>query len=305
MNVTAPLFIMMALGYLLKCLKVLDGGFLRKLNDINFKIFLPVMIFNNLYKTDITQVWNGTAVLIAVGSFIIIFGLLMITVPAVEKDNPRRSVIIGGIFRSNYSYIGIPVAAAICGSVNAGLSAIILAVITPLYNAAAVVSYEIFTESRVSAAHILGRIIKNPLIIASVLGIIGMLLKLRFPDVIDKTVTDLSKLCTPLALITIGGFFDFRTLKGNTKTLVLTTVIRLIVIPAVFFTASALLGMRGDNMAALFALFATPTAVSSFTFAQIMGGDANLAGQMVIVQSCASIATMFLWVLVLSSFGIF
>ena len=52
-------------------------------------------------------------------------------------------------------------------------------------------------------------------------------------------------------------------------------------------------------------VFASPTAVNSFTMAQQMGGDAELAGDIVVVTSAVSMLTMFLWVFLFKSLGMF
>lgn len=304
-DVTLPLFIMMALGYLLKCLKVMDGEFIKKINSLNFNVFLPVMMFNNLYSTDISAVWDGTAVLIAAVSSPIIFLLGMLIVPRLVKNNRRSGVAVQSLYHSNYSYVGIPVAMSICGTATAGISAIVLAVISPINNALSVVDYELFRGGKIRPGIIMKRILSNPLIIASVLGIAGMLLHIQLPGVFQKTLNGLSGVCTPLALVALGASFNFRSLTGNFRLLAVTSAVRLILVPAVFFTVSIALGLRGEALAAMFALFATPVAVVSYTLSQIMDGDSELAGQMVIIQSCASIATMFMWVFVLHSMGMF
>ena len=75
---------------------------------------------------------------------------------------------------------------------------------------------------------------------------------------------------------------------------------------AIFFPAlGALLGFRDAAFVSLLGVFASPTAVNSFTMAQQMGGDAELAGDTVVVTSAVSMLTMFLWVFLFKSLGMF
>lgn len=304
-NVTFPLFIMMALGYILKVAKVVDDELIKKINSLNFKIFLPVMMFNNLYSADISSLWNPTAVIVTVASPIIIFGIALFLVPRITKNNRRSGVIVQSLYHSNYSYVGIPVAMSICGTATAGISALVLAVVSPINNTLTVINYELFRGGKIRPLVIIKRILTNPLIIASVLGILGMLVKIEFPNILAKTLNDMSKVCTPLALVMLGASFNFKTLTGNAKPLILTSLVRLVVIPAIGFTVCILFGLRGEALASMVALFATPVAVVAYTLAQMMDGDYELAAQMIIVQSCASIFTMFMWVFILSSLGMF
>ena len=58
-------------------------------------------------------------------------------------------------------------------------------------------------------------------------------------------------------------------------------------------------------MITLLPLFGSPVATSSFAMAQQMGGDSDLAGQLVVYTSIFSIFTMFLWIVVLKSLCLF
>jgi predicted permease len=63
------------------------------------------------------------------------------------------------------------------------------------------------------------------------------------------------------------------------------------------------MGIRGIELATLMAMYAAPVASSSFPMAQELGGNAELAGEIVVITSLLSIATVFSWVLILSSSG--
>lgn len=79
---------------------------------------------------------------------------------------------------------------------------------------------------------------------------------------------------------------------------------RLICVPLVTLLVGWLLGMRGVELIAVLSVFAAPTAVASTPMAQEMGGDAELAGEIVAVTSFFSIITIFLWILVMSKLGL-
>ena len=81
--------------------------------------------------------------------------------------------------------------------------------------------------------------------------------------------------------------------------------IPLVLIPAIFVTGAILLGFRGPELCAIFLLFAAPTAVSSYPLAVSMDADPELAGQMVIFTTVCCLPTFFLWVMAMSSFGLF
>ena len=74
--------------------------------------------------------------------------------------------------------------------------------------------------------------------------------------------------------------------------------------PLIFLSLALAAGMRGVALACVFIAFGAPTAVSSFPMAQQMGGDGELAAEVVAVTSTFSILTTFLFVFALKSMGL-
>lgn len=202
-------------------------------------------------------------------------------------------MLIQGMFRSNYVIMGIPVATALLGADQLGTVSILIAVIVPLFNMLAVVVLEVFRGQKPKPLHILGQIAKNPLVIGSVLGILTLVAGIRLPHILEQTIQSVSAIASPLQLFLLGAFFQFSGLKTYRRELVTVSIAKLIVSPGLFLGLGALLGFRGVAFVSLIGIFASPTAVNSFTMAQQMGGDAELAGDIVVTTSAASILTMF------------
>ncbi|MEG0270466.1 MAG: AEC family transporter, partial [Clostridia bacterium] len=225
-------------------------------------------------------------------------------VPRFEKSNLRRGVMVQSIFRSNYILFGLPMAASLFGASETGTTAVLIAFVIPLFNLLSVIALEIFNVGKVNVKRILMGVVTNPLILGAMAAFVFLLTGLRLPRVVEQTVRDISKIATPLALIILGGSFTFSRLKPNLKHIVAAVSGRLILIPLCFVSLSVALGFRGVALGALLAMFASPTAVSSFTMAQQLHADDELAGQIVVVGSLCSVVTIFLWVSLLSSLGL-
>ena len=75
-------------------------------------------------------------------------------------------------------------------------------------------------------------------------------------------------------------------------------------LPALFLSLAVLLGIRDVGLASLVAVFASPTAVSSYPMAQQIGGDADLAAAQVVFTTALSGITVFLWVFLLRTLGL-
>ena len=305
LEIVLPLFLLMALGYVIKLTGMMNETSVKQVNKVIFKIFLPLLVFCNIYNTELAESFNSHLLLYGVAGVLIQFVLSLCLAVLLEKDNSQRGVMLQGMFRSNFVLFGIPISTALFGDTAAGLASILIAVIIPLYNVLAVISLELFNGKKPNLGKILIGIITNPLIIGSVLGIVFVVLKLSIPKPIYDTITDLSSIATPLAFVILGASFSFGDVRRYIKNVLIVLSAKLLVFPALFLGIALLLGFRGAPLAVLLTVFGAPIAVSSFTMAQQMGGDDKLAGQLVVVSSIFSIGTMFLLIFLLKELAFF
>lgn len=304
-NAVLPMCLVMALGYGTRRLGWLRREEISTINKIAFRIFLPCLLYYNIYCSDLSGSFDPLLMAYAVGGVLLTFGLALGYTLLTEKLPERRGVLIQGMFRSNYVIMGIPVVTALLGADQLGTVSILIAVIVPLFNMLAVVVLEVFRGQKPKPLHILGQIAKNPLVIGSVLGILTLVAGIRLPHILEQTIQSVSAIASPLQLFLLGAFFQFSGLKTYRRELVTVSIAKLIVSPGLFLGLGALLGFRGVAFVSLIGIFASPTAVNSFTMAQQMGGDAELAGDIVVTTSAASILTMFLWIFLFKSLGMF
>lgn len=295
-NVVLPLFFLMALGYALKKWNMYEDDTLKTINKLVFKVFLPVYLFNSIYTTDLSEVFDIKVILFAVAGLLLWYLLLMGIIPLIEKKNTKRGVMVQGMFRSNFVLFGLPVAISLCGEDKIGITSLLMGIIVPIYNVLAVVTLECFRGGRTSIKKIARGIVTNPLIIASLLGVLAYMIKLKLPYAVEKTMIDVGKIATPLALIALGGGFQFSRIKGDMKQLVLSVAGKLIVSSLFMVIPAILLGFRNEVLVPILLMSGAPTAVSSYTMAQQMGGDGDLAGEIVVFSTVISIFTIFLWV---------
>ena len=299
-----PIFIMMVLGYVLKEIGIFDEHTIKKINKSVFRVFLPLLVFYNVYTSELSDVFNTRLILYSVISIIVVFLLATIFIVLCEKDNSKRGVLIQGIFRSNFVIFGIPLSVSLYGDSISGTAAVLIAVITPLFNFLAVLVLEIFKNGKINFKNILKGVFTNPLIIASALGLLVLFSGIRFPQFLENTARDISKAATPLALIALGGSINFKKVKNNLKQLIIGITGKLVVTPLLILSVGILLGFRDAEMALLISLSASPVAVSSFTMAQQMGGDTDLAAQLQMFGTTICIVTVFLWIFILKQIGV-
>ena len=282
-----------------------DKDLLKKANTLVFKVFLPCMLFKNIYRSNIREQMQGGLCIFAAGSLLLLFALLCLIVPRVVKKENQQGVVIQGIFRSNYVIFGVAVVENMYGSANTATAAILSAVLVPMYNFLAVIALSFFGGKRErDFKKVIIGILKNPLILASVLGIIVSLSGIKLPKAADTTLNDLAKLATPIAFLILGGDFDFSKIKGNLKTAGCVILVKMVLLPLIFIPIVVAMGYRNSDLLAALLAYQTPVAVSSYIMAQQAGADEQLAGQLVVFSSIVSIFTLFVTIFILRQMGL-
>lgn len=336
-----PIVLTIMLGYFLKRINLLKQGFLTGANTFVFKVCLPCLLFINIYnEMDSFANVNWTVVIYAVIVVLVLFGIGLLVCVLTTKDNKRRGVILQCSFRSNYAIIGLTLIGNLGGDV--ALGSIVSAFSIPLFNILAVIALSIFVkdEQKVEGENgevapkkknaILGvllNIVKNPLIIGVCVGLIFVAIReimvaacgvpaAELPFRFDKqlsflygVVKNVSVIATPLALIVLGGQFEFSAVKGMAKEITVGTLCRIVLAPLIGIGVAILL----DNYTAiefgasayptLIALFGTPVAVASAIMAGGMNNDQQLATQLVVWTSIGSIFTLIAIVAILLGTG--
>ena len=318
----APIVLMVSIGYLLKRIGFMSADFARAANKLVFRVFLPSMLFLNVYRIENLAQMDFSYVLYTVAVLLVIFSLSIPAVLCITRRGDRRGVLIQASFRSNYALIGIPLASSLFGEAGSIVATLLSAVVIPMLNVLAVVSLTVFREQegkRPSVKSILLGIAKNPLIQSVLLGIVMLGLRamfvewgvsFRLSDVkpLFTVLSYLSNLATPLALLVLGAQFEFSAVPALKKELIYGILVRVLVVPLIGVgTAYLLFANRfsGAHFAAFVAMFCTPVAVSSVPMAQERGGDTVLAGQLVIWTTLFSALTVFIASFLLRAVGIF
>ena len=295
-KVVFPLLALMVLGYFLKTRGLLDKSTIKSMNGLIFRVFLPVNLFMNIYSSDINKTFDLFLILYACVSLVVIFIILCLIVPAFIKDRSDKSTVIQGISRSNIILYGIFIVEAISDSDGLGLLGVMVAFVIPLLNILAVLIFEMNRGQKINAGKVLKGIASNPLIIASVLAVLMLSLKINIPALITGTLDNLSRIAAPLSMVLLGGTFVFSSVKKHIVWLAVSSIVKLVIFPAIFLSIAILIGIRGVELVVLMVVFGSPTAISSFSMAEEMGGNSALAGEIIMATSVVSIVTIFFWV---------
>ena len=304
LNVVLPIFFIMTLGFFLKKIKMVDENSLNIMNRLVFRVFMTTLLFLNVYNIgDFSKLSIDNLKLLAYAFiiiFVIVFLAWLIYMPKV-KEKKKLSVLIQGVYRGNFVLFGLAIVDSIYGKEGLATVSLLTIVVIPTFNVLAVIILEYYSGREISKSKLLKQVFKNPLIIATLLGISFIVLKVNIPKPVYKTLSDISKIATPLAFIVLGAELQIGNMLKNIKYLISVNILRLVGNPLITIGVGKLIGFQGIELVALLSMSACPTAVASYTMAKEMNADGDLAGEIVATTSILSIFTIFCWVLVLKN----
>ena len=121
-----PIILMVAIGYIIKKIGFLTVDMGKVINKLVFRIFLPVMLFLNVYKIESLSLIEFDYILYALIATTAIFLLAIPCVVLITDKGDRRGALWQACFRSNYALIGIPLAASLFGQEGVSVAALLL-----------------------------------------------------------------------------------------------------------------------------------------------------------------------------------
>ena len=306
-NVTMPIFLVMVIGYILKQIGMLNDNFVTVANKFNFKVTLPFMLFKDIAGVDIKAVFDIKYVLFCAIVSTICFWVVWGTAKLLVRDKTIRWAFVQSSFRGSAAVMGLAFIQNIYGSSAMGPLMIVSAV--PLYNIFSVIvltfeandSTGIDKKAKIRQAGI--NICKNPIILSILAGLIVGLLEIQFPTLVNKTVSNVAQMATPLALITIGAGFEGRKALAKIAPTMAASMIKLVLQPLVFLPVAAWMGFSGEKMIAILIMLASPTTPSCYIMAKSMNNDEVLTASVIVTTTLMAAFTLTGWIFLLKTLG--
>lgn len=177
LNAVAPFMILLGIGFLAVRTGLTDRPFMNRLNALNFRLFFPFLMFNNIYSARPEDLPSAKLMIFAPAAIILLVLLLLLVVPRLVKENARRGVIIQALFRANFIIYGLPLTTYVFGQERSSVCGMMVMVVVSLFNVASVIILEIFREGgRVRPGKLLLGLVKNPLLQGCAAGLVCFLL---------------------------------------------------------------------------------------------------------------------------------
>lgn len=283
-------------GYLSSRLGVIGPEAENVLNRVSFYFAIPALLFTVLAKADIYVVFSSLVV-VALISAVVVAGLF-VAASVLWFHRPTAETTIGALASSyvNSNNIGLPIAIYVLGNASyvAPLLLLQLLVFAPL----ALTVLDTTSRGHASVASIISQPIRNPMIIASALGVVVALTGIRLPDVTIEPLLLLGGAAVPLVLMAFGmSLHGSRPFRADTsrKPVVVASILKSVLMPVVaFLCARYLFGLSGDLLRAAVVLAALPAAQNVYNFASRYERGQTMARDTVLLTTILSLPILMI-----------
>lgn len=291
LNVTAPVFAMLFLGYGLKRIEWINDNFIKTASALVFNVCMPSLLFLGIYHADLRSALKPGLlvyfVVATVGSFAIAWWIATKRCPEVD-----RGVFTQGAFRGNNGVIGLALAGSMYGDYGISLGSILAGLVIVLYNSLSVVVLAIYSPNiKSDPLSICKSILVNPLIISVALAVPFAWLQVPIPNWILTSADYVAQMSLPLALICIGGTLSLAALRSSGSVALNASAVKMILLPIVGTFGAWLLGFRGAELGILFLYIGAPSASVGYVMVRASGGNYSLAAAIIVITTLAAAIT--------------
>lgn len=283
------LYLLMAVGYVLGKLKLIDDHGAASMSTLVMYIVSPCMLLVAFQRPIEQDTLHNFYVVVAVSLLLhvafIVLSRLMIhdTGPA----PPEPAAVCRRVLQLRLH--GYPVMTSLIGTIGVFYGSAYNVIFTFLSW-----TYGIYAITGDKTQLKLRPLLLNPGVISIVLALALYLLEITLPDIIMTPATYLSALNTPLPMVVVGSQLshaDFRAaLKGASSWI--TMLLRLVAFPLLSLGICLALGLNSDLTMVLVIAASAPAAALLSMFASKFELDTELASSMVSVQTAFSALTM-------------
>jgi len=255
----------------------------------------------NISASDISALTEPKTLAIGIGGTLFVFLFYLVWVIFGVANRQDKGVIVQGVFRSNMGIIGLAYCANAYGQEGLAYASIYLGALTILYNILSVAVLNVYAGSTVSVPRIVRGIASNPIILSIIAGVGVSYFALPTPSFVTNSLGYFAQLTLPLALLCTGASLRFSSLGKEWQLVTFACIGKCIVYPLVLVLAALWLGVEGLSLGVVFLMAMSPTAAASYIMVRKIGGNHQLAAQIIAVSTIVSLPlTVIAYYLMLS-----
>ncbi|MFT5720450.1 MAG: malonate transporter [Motiliproteus sp.] len=287
-----PVFALVALGVGLRWVDFPGAEFWPLAERFTYYLLFPVLLVLKISTATLPQQGLGQVVLALLLALLLMVLVTLLLSQLLGLSMPAKSSLFQGGIRFN-TYVGLAAGAALFGEQGLLWGALFLGLMIPLVNIACVAVFILSGRSGPDRWRgLLLPLLKNPLIIACLLGGVLNLSGAGMPSPLVPVLDLLSKMALPLGLLAVGVGLNLKAMRGGGAALWGSCLVKLLIYPLCFALIAKVLVLPFEAVGVLLIFVSLPTAPSAYILARQLGGDAPLMAAIITLQTLLAAVTM-------------
>jgi malonate transporter len=303
-SITGPIFVVLALGIYLNRAQIINDNFIEIGSKLVFNITLPALLFISISQTSIAESANLKLVLFGLVATFTVYLMLELVAQWLIPRREDRGVVVQGGFRSNMGIVGLAYCVNAYGGPGLVAASLYLALVTILYNILAVITLNRSLNRAGGVAKTLKDIARNPIILSIVAALPFATMAWPLPSLLLRSGEYFAQMTLPLALLCTGASLNFKALRADLNSAVVSTICKLMVVPMLLISGGIALGFRGMDLGVLALMSSAPTAAASYIMVRTMAGNAALAANIIVMTTLGSLFSTSSIMFVLHGLGL-
>jgi len=287
-----PIFLLVLLGVVLKRTTLINDSFWGGLEQLGYYVLFPALLFETLATTNFSAMNSGSVSLVSLLAVGIMSGVCLALWPLLRNKGmgaPAYTSIFQTATRWN-GFMALAIGEKLAGPEGLAVIAVIMAAIIVPLNLINVGIMVWFSGRGRSFKAFALRIITNPIIIGSALGVVVN--GIGIYDPLMTTIDLIAASSLSLGLINVGAGLRIQDALKPQPAVILSVFLKLILFPIVSVGLALAFGLSGETVVMMALGAAVPTAMNGYVLAKQMGGDAELYAAAATVQTVAAFFTI-------------
>ncbi|ABV74847.1 Predicted permease [Rickettsia akari str. Hartford] len=295
---TLPIFLITLLGSIIKNKWLTSEEFWRGIEKLSYFVLFPAMLFNYVSTADLSVASIIKLVVALVISTILVSIGLIIYQKKYNIDTVQFTSMFQGSIRYN-SYIFFGVSSPLLGPSGLSIVAVISSYMIIFTNILSVMIFAYYIPNksvtntiRTNFVLMMKLIVRNPLIIASLVGFVFNYSNLALHLVLKKTLDSLSNAALAIGMLNVGSGLNFTIRQELLHNVVFTSFIKLVAFPLVSVIVLWLMSIEGIDRSVGILYSCLPCASTAYVLSRQLDGDPDSMASIITLTTFFSVVTI-------------
>lgn len=297
-----PIFAVVILGFIARRRGFMPEAFLGPANRLVFYLAIPALIFRSIARASLHTQFNTTVLVITLSAAVLAYTGAWLIGHGIHWPSSRTGTFIQCAGHGNLGYIGLPVSLYFLGETGLIKASILAGFLMILQNTLSVFVLQAHcieaADLRKKGRAILKSLLRNPVILSALAGILVSLWQISIPLTIQRFLEILSGLAPPMSLLLIGASLSLRVMRQNLLSVLGAVVFKIVLLPLLGLILFSIFKVTPADFLPGLILLATPTATVAYVMSKEMHGDEAFAVAAISTSTIFSSASYLIWLTV-------